>query len=214
MAQIIDHTLPAYKSRWAGAGVNRWNGAYYYSREIVRNIIPNVRTDRSWITINAPENGCDHAIVFVHNNLHPENYAWLKRYDDLILICGVPETVPKVEHIGSAFYLPLSIDVREVQRFISGKDRLAAFVGRQSKRFGAEFPPGTDIIDGMPRDSLLSVMAHYKYVYAVGRTAIEARALGCEILPYDPRFPDPEIWKVVDNREAAEMLQLILDGVD
>lgn len=211
---IIDHTHPAYTSKWTGSGTNRWNGAYYYSREIVKNIIPEVETDRNWITINVPGQGCDHAIVFIHNNLNPENYDWLKAYDDLVLVCGVPETVPKVKHLGKAVYLPLSIDVEEVMRFASGKTRDTAYVGRPSKRFGVEFPAGTDFIDGMPRNALLSAMAHYRRVYAVGRTAIEARALGCEILPYDPRFPDPERWKVVDSKEAAAMLQKILDEID
>ena len=63
----------------------------------------------------------------------------------------------------------------------------------------------------MPRERLLKKMAQYKKIYAVGRTAIEARALGCEILPYDPRFPDVDRWKVIDNLEAAKMLQEELD---
>ena len=45
-------------------------------------------------------------------------------------------------------------------------------------------------------------------------TEIEAKVLGCEILPYDPRFPDPERWKVLDNRDAAVILQKQLDLID
>ena len=66
----------------------------------------------------------------------------------------------------------------------------------------------------MKRQDMLPIMARYRRAYAVGRTAIEARILGCDVLPYDPRFPDPSVWKVVDNREAAAMLQKILDGID
>lgn len=51
------------------------------------------------------------------------------------------------------------------------------------------------------------MVAKYRNALAVGRCAIEAMVLGCEILPYDRRCPDPSIWRVVDNREAAQMLQ-------
>ena len=71
---IIDHTHPAYIRKWLNAGLNQFNGAYYYSQEIVENIIPNIETDRNWITVNIKGVGCDHAIVFMHNNLYPSNY--------------------------------------------------------------------------------------------------------------------------------------------
>ena len=66
----------------------------------------------------------------------------------------------------------------------------------------------------MKRPQLLAAMAEYKQIYAVGRTAIEARALGCTIKAYDERFPDPRRWKVVDNKDAAKMLQKQLDRID
>ena len=66
----------------------------------------------------------------------------------------------------------------------------------------------------MDRKNLLAKMASYRKVYAVGRTAIEARALGCEILPYDPRYPDPSIWQVIDNKEAARILAGHLKNID
>ena len=37
---------------------------------------------------------------------------------------------------------------------------------------------------------------------------------GCEIMPYDKRFPDPSIWRVLDNRDAAKILQQKLDEID
>ena len=94
------------------------------------------------------------------------------------------------------------------------KTKKTAFVGRRAKRKNVELPEGIDYLEGMPRTKLLPAMAEYEEVYAVGRTAIEAKALGCKILPYDPRFPDPEIWKVLDNREAARILQEQLDIID
>lgn len=210
---IIDHDDAEYRRRWRNSGGNRYNGAFYYSKEIVKNIIPNVVTDRNWVTVNVAGKAFDHSIVFVHNNLHPDHYEWLRCYDDVLLVCGVPSTVEKVSHIARAVYLPLSVDVAYVEQFRCEKDRDAAFFGRKSKSSGHDFG-GADVVYGLKRQEMLPTMARYRRVFAVGRTAIEARILGCEVLPYDERFPDPSIWKVVDNLEAAAMLQGILDGID
>ena len=51
-------------------------------------------------------------------------------------------------------------------------------------------------------------------VYAVGRTASEAKALGCKLKPYDPRFPKVSFWKVIDNKDAAKILQEKLNEID
>lgn len=212
---IIDHNHRAYREKWSRAGKNKYNGAFYYSKEIVANIIPNVKTDRNWITVNLPGHGVDHAVVFVHNNLHPENYDWLTRYKDLVLVCGIPETVDKVKHIGRAIYLPLSIDVDAVKKFkVKEKTKDVAFVGRPAKRQGLELPAGIDCLENLPRQRMLEQLAQYKEVYAVGRCAIEAKALGCRLKAYDPRFPKVSRWKVLDNRQAAKMLQEMLDEID
>lgn len=208
---IIDHTNPQYDIARKMGGVNRYNGAYYYSKEICERIIPNVVTDYNWITVNVQNYGFDHSIVFVHNNIHPDLYGWLKRYKDLILVCGVPQTVDKMKQYGKAIYLPLSINVAEVEKYKQEKTRDTAYAGRPGKRAGKHLAKDIDYLEGMPREALLSEMAKYKNIYAVGRCAIEAKALGCNILPYDERFPDPSIWKVIDNLEAARMLQEELD---
>jgi hypothetical protein len=208
---IIDHTHPIYRRIRAMSGANKHNGAYYYSKEICERIIPNVVTDYNWMTINVPGTGCDHMIVFIHNNKNPQYYEWLSKFKDLVLVCGVPETVPKMEYLGRAIYLPLSINVEEVEGYRTEKTKDTAFAGRASKHRDIKLPVNTDYIQGMPRERLLEKMAQYKKIYAVGRTAIEAKALGCEILPYDPRFPDVDRWKVIDNLEAAKMLQEELD---
>ena len=211
---IVDHNNSFYRRKWDRLGVNRWNGAFYYSKEIVKNIIPNVATDRNWITINIKDQGCDHSIVFIHNNLHPEHYDWLSQYEDLVLVCGVYETQKKLKHLGKTIYLPLSVDVDYVESFSREKTKDTAFVGRPAKKFDIEFPEGIEYLEGLPRTKLLPAMAEFRNVYAVGRTAIEAKVLGCRILPYDPRFPNPRRWKVLDNLDAAKMLQQKLDKID
>ena len=204
---IISHDSSGYKKL---NNTSRWNGAYYYSKEIVENIIPRIRTTYNWMTINTRE-AADHTIVFVHNNLHPEHYDFLKQYKDLILVVGVPETAPKVAHLGKTIYLPISVDVEYVKQFQVEKDKDVCFVGRPSK-FDGTSAIG-DYIGGCPREELLKYLAHYKQAYAVGRCAIEARILGCEILPYDPRFPNPALWTIIDNKEAAAILQHELDAL-
>lgn len=213
--RIVDHTDPAWSFKWSRMGQERWNGAYYYSAEIVANIIPNVDTDRPWVTVNQKGRCFDRAVVFIHSNIDMGQYDWLAGYDDLVLVCGVPETCDKLAHVARTVYLPLSVDVEYVRRFaVESKDRWRAIVGRKPKVVDVDIPEGTDRLYGLPREKLLERVAHYREVYAVGRCAIEARALGCEVLPYDPRYPDPSLWRVVDNREAAAMLQGILDGID
>lgn len=211
---ILDHDDPEYRRRWARSDGNKYNGAFYYSKEIVKNIIPNVSTDRNWVTVNEVGKAFDHSIVFVHNNLHPDHYEWLRKYKDILLVCGVPSTVDKVSYIHPAVYLPLSVDVPYVERFkVEKKTRDTAFFGRRSKSKGYDFGDA-DVIFGIKRHEMLKIMAQYRRVYAVGRTAIEAKVLGCEVLPYDPRFPDTDFWQVIDNGQAAEILQSKLDEID
>lgn len=208
---IIDHTHPEYTKQ----GGSRLNGARFYSEEIVANIIPHVNTDRHWITIRAGEKAADHSIYFIHNNLNPGRYAFLKKYNDVILVCGIPETCDKVKEYGTPIYLPLSIDLDYVRQFKTKiKTKHAAFAGRINKVKGCRLPSGTATLHGLPREKLLKEMAEYAYIYAVGRTALEAKALGCRILPYDPRFPDPSFWQLVDNKDAAKLLQQELDRID
>lgn len=211
--RILNHDHPEFNRLRKRIGRHKYNGAYYYSKEICENIIPYIKTDRPWVTVNVTGVCCDNAIVFIHSNIKSASVnAWLARYENLILICGIPETVEKINHLGKAFYLPLSIDTEYVKSFKTRKDRLIAFAGRVTK--DVNIPEGVPKIQGVPREVLLSEIAHYKYVYAVGRTALEAKCLGCKLLPYDPRFLDVGRWKVLDNKDVIPKLQAIIDEVD
>lgn len=215
---IIDHNNQAWKRVQSTFGRNKYNGAYYYSKEICEQFIPHIKTDRNWITVNVRGVGCDHAIVFVHSNLRPDHYDWLQEYKDLILVCSLPETCEKVKHLGKTIYLPLSIDVEYVQQFQVPEEHRhgVAFVGRSSKAKydGVKLPKDVEQIANVRREELLQRMARCKSVYAVGRVALEAKALGVVVLPYDPRFPDPDIWEVIDTKDAVTMLQEELNKID
>ena len=211
MAEVYSHESPMYSDDHL-----HQNGAYQYSVELVKNIIPAVKTKRPWVTIKLGKFCVDHAIYFIHNNQHPEWYRFLADYKDIVAVVGVPETADKIrpyaEHV---IYLPLSVDVEEVIRWSREKDKLVCYAGRKNKP-GVELldPKVVDMLYDMPRNLLLSEMARYQLVFAVGRTAIEAKCLGAQILPYDDRYPDPSIWKIVTNQEASEMLQKKLDAID
>lgn len=190
----------------------RFNGAYYYSKEIRKFIIPNIKTDRNWVTINIPGFGANHSIVFCHNNLHPDHYDWLKKYEDLIIVVGVPETAKKLKHLGKMIYLPLPIDALEVISYRKKHDKDVAYAGRASK-FRGKKVSGDPICD-LPREEMLERMSHYRRIYAVGRTAIEARLLGAEVLVYDERYKDPSMWKALDYEGAVILLQKALDDCE
>ena len=209
---IIDYRHPAYQMKWRAMAKNQYNGAYFYSKEITKYIIPNIKTTRNWITINQKGFGVDHSIVFVHNNLNIDHYDWLQQYKDLILIVGVADTAPKVKHLGRVIHLPLPINVVEVLSYKREHDREVGYAGRSTKFKGCRV--AGDCLCDLPREELLEQMSHYKKIYAVGRTAIEARLLGAQILAYDPRFPQTSIWKAIDYEGACRLLQRAIDDIE
>lgn len=213
--KIFDHTNPLYIEKRDKLKSGKYNGAYYYSKLIVDKIIPNIKTDRNWVTLNV-ENQCwDHSIVFVHNNKYLHNYEWLRNYDDLILVCSQKETADKLSHLGKTIILPLCIDVEEVENYKKKrKTKDTCFVGRKVKANWGILPKNIDYITELPREELLKELARYKKAYAIGLCAIEAKVLGCDVLSYDSRFPDPSIWEVLDYTDAIKLLQNELDKID
>lgn len=218
---IIDHNNILYKAKWKTLGDNKYNGAYYYSKEIVKYFIPNVKTDRNWVTIrlNDMQVHPDHAIVFIHNNRNPNYYEYLRNYKDCILVCSLPSTADNMRFFSDkVIYLPLSVPINSVKKYqVKEKTKEMAFAGRMikiSKSYHAPVPKECDILTGMCQSRLLRAMAPYKTIYATGRTAIQAKILGCKIGVHDPHFPDPNFWKVVDSLEAAKILQEEVDKID
>ena len=62
---------------------------------------------------------------------------------------------------------------------------------------------------------MLEFIAPYEELYAIGRCAIEGMVLGCKIKPFlMDRYPDPNYWKILDNKDAAKILQKELDKID
>lgn len=225
MQKIIttdDPNYKAYRKIFFPDGKGAKNGAYFYSKEIEKNIIPNVKTDRPWDTLGMQAlRSEDRAIVFIHHNKEwGKVYSWLDKYKDLIYVCSVPQTYEWAKSIGkTAIYLPLSIDVDYVKQFETEKTKEACYAGNKwgfkKKDLAEMVPSGVDFPDeNIDREELLKFIAPYKECYAVGRCALEARALGCKIKVCDSRYPDPAIWQVLDNKDAAKILQEELDKID
>lgn len=214
---LIDHTHKLYtKKRNQMEQYNRYNGAYYYSKEIVKNIIPNVKTDRNWVTVRLPEiNTPNHSIVFIHNNRNPNYYTYLKDSNDLILVTSTKHTYENMKFFSDkVIYLPLSVDIKQVEKYKkTNQTKTYAYAGRVIK-MNNKIPKQTDIITNLPQSKLLKTMSDYQYIYAVGRTAIQAKILGATILPYDNIYPDPNIWQILDNKDASKILQSKLDIID
>ena len=209
MGKVYSHNSKKYRKK------DKKSGAFWYSYEIVTNIIPLVKTSRPWITIKLDEFCTDHAVYFIHNNLEPEKYKFLKAYKDVVAVVGVPYMVDKIKpYVDHVVYIPLSIDIEYVKKFKSKKTKLVCYAGRRAKLNYGVIDPTADLLCDLTREDLLKQMAKYEYAYAVGRVAIEARVLGCQIVPYDVRFPDPSLWMIISNEMAAAMLQAKLDEID
>lgn len=218
---VIDHNHPESIRLRNGLGLNRYNGAYYYSLEIGRYFIPNIRTDRNWMTIRAGEACLPHSIVFVHDLFNfDRKYGYTFGYEDMLYVVGVPDMLDDVKRHGKGIYLPLSIDTEYVKQFRREKDREACFAGRREWRDGStlskgvKLPAGIDYVEMLPREQFLTEMARYRIVYAETRSMIEARVLGCEARHYHPRFKGTDVGDVLDSLQAAEILQGLLDEVD
>ena len=192
------------------------NGANIYSQLICKYFVPNIKTTRNWVTINVGR-AADHSIVFIHSNLNTlKKYNYLKKYKDLILVCSQPSTCRAVENLGKVIYLPLSIDVDYVKSFSNHvHDKEVCYAGRRTKNGCDELErKRVEFLSDISHEDLLRRMGHYRYVYTVGLTALEAKVLGCNVLPYDSRYPDPSVWVVRDIKLMIPEFQRLLDRLE
>ena len=221
---IIDHNHPEYIKLRKKTGKGKYNGCYYYSKEIVENIIPNVKTDRDWNTVGKDITGMhDGMIVFLHDNSTPWNYEWLHKYEDLVLVCSSQYTADSVKYSGHTILLPMSIDTEYVKRFrVKKKTRDICFVGnvwvkdniRSMTYPSVTLPDKIDFFSGLKREKLLKKLAKYRRCMAIDRCAQEAVTLGCELVEIDTRYHCDNIGVVLDNFQAAKILQRELDKLD
>ena len=211
---IIDHTNRFYTNILP-------NGALIYSMNIVKNIIPKVQTKRNWVTIDCKQ--CmDNAIVFIHSNVDFDRYEYLRKYKNLVLVASQNYTVQELrkrklgDHV---IYLPLSVDTKELRKYKNLKPHYrggTCYAGRPDKPYvdGLRLQGNIDMLCGLTHPDMLKRLNNYQYCYAVGITAIEAKFMGCTLLPFDKRYPDTRVWKILAPNEAAKILQKKLNKID
>ena len=203
---------------WKDTHVGVNNGAYWYSKELYENIVPHIKTKRDWVLINVDNQCTDGAIVFIHNNAHPETYAWLAQYKDLILVCSQIKTLKTMIEMFPNFHtilLPLSIDTDYVSKFkVKRKTKDTAYYGRIVKCPNSILhDESIDKIYDKNRDKCLTALAKYKTVYAIGRCALEGKCLNCKVIPHEGEYVNTD-FKLLDNKEVIPMLQKIINEID
>ena len=218
MTKIFSHLSPEYINYCKKHGVTRNNGAYWYSKELYENIIPHIKTRRNWVLVNIKDQCYDNSIVFIHNNKNPERYWWLCTYRNLILVCSQYKTLRFISELFPYFhciYSPLSIDVSYVSQFkVKRKTKDVAYFGRFEKCPKKILEDNKiDKIYGESRTKLLKELAEYKTVYAIGRCAIEAKCLGCNVINHKGEWENTE-FKLRDNSEVIPELQRLLNEID
>lgn len=221
MGKIIGINNGQYRGYRKAFNRGRYNGAYYYAKEIEENMVPLVKTDRNWDLLGMKfTQHYVHSIVFLHHNLNFNSvYKWLKRYNDQVLVASSWTTYAAAQDAGyKVIFLPLSVDVSFVEQFKTKKTKDACYAGNRWKfkddDINKYVPDGVDFQEAdLPREELLKFIAPYKKCYAIGRCAIEARVLGCKIMKCDSRY-EPDDFPILDNRDAAEILQRELDKID
>ena len=214
MSNIISHLSPEYLK----LNITHDNGAYYYSKELYENVVPKIKTDRDWVLINAEHQCSDRAIVFIHNNAHPERYKWLAPFKDLILVCSTIKTLKTMIEMypkNHCIFIPLSIDTKYVKQFKpKRKSKDTAYFGRIVKcPEDILNDPKVDKLYYLDRDKLLATVGKYKKVYAIGRCALEAECLGCKVLPHAGEYENVE-FPLYDNKEIIPELQRLLNEID
>lgn len=214
MSKIISHLTP----EWINLKIPHQNGAYWYSKELLERVIPNIKTDRNWILINAEHICMDHSIVFIHNNAHPERYDWLKECKDLILVCSTVKTLETMIEMYPKFhsiFIPLSIDVHYVEKFkAKRKTKKVCYYGRLEKCPKKLMKDDKIVkLGNDDRDKLLKEVAKFKTVYAIGRCALEALALKCEVISHEGEYEGVK-FNLLDNKEIIPELQRLLNEID
>lgn len=212
---------PNYQRLYDALGPSaRYNGLWYYSQTLEKYLVPRVKTDRPWNLIGLkPCGGVDNMIVIVHNNIEPgKEYNWLRKFRNTVCISNIRRAAEEVSQYSYSIYMPPCIDIKEVRSFGKGikKDQDTCFAGNPWPKYRTEIdkyvPAWVHRFGPMPREEFLPILAHYKNAYAIGVTAAEARALGCNILKRSDEF-DPEDFPLIDCKDAAKCIEHALDLV-
>lgn len=219
---IIYGTFSPKFTEWrSGRKSGKENGAYYYSKEIEDNILPEIKADVLVVTAGAAlytaidlPDGC---IVVCHDNRSTKQSYGRLFGKGIVWVCSKHSTVETLEGYGErAVYIPLSIDTQYVKQFKRKKTKDTAYVGNAwdfKRAYLNSLPANIEQLSDMPRVKLLKEMAKYKNVIAEGRTLQEAQILGCntEVPKYDGH--ESVYVEALDNRETIPEWRKLLEAV-
>lgn len=218
---ILGTNSPVYRHWRDKQSHGKENGAYYYSKEIEENILPELKLDMFFVTAGAalytPRELPDGAIVICHDNRSTRQSYGRLFGKGVIWVCSKHSTVEKLEGYGErAVYVPLSIDTEYVKQFKRKKTKDTAYVGNAwafKREYLNSLPDDIEQLSGMARVKLLKEMAKYKRVLAEGRCLMEAQVLGAktEVPKYDGH--ESVYVEALDNREAVKYWREALEPI-
>lgn len=221
---ILGTQSPKYKRWWLRQGDGRFNGAYWYAKEIEDIILPEIKSNAFIntvaVAIHLPYQIPIGAFVVAHDN-HQTIQRYRKLFNKGITwICSLDTTQMVLEQAGEkTAFIPLSVDSEYVSQFeTTEKTEGTAFFGNSwgfKQKYLNELKKGGEvaILSKAPRHDLLAKVAKYENVIAEGRCAIEAQMLGCNVTApdYEREF-NSVVPPMMDSREVIPMWREVLTG--
>lgn len=219
---VYGTSSPKFTEWRNGRKYGKENGAYYYSKEIEDNILPEIEADVLIVTAGAAlytaielPDGC---VVVCHDNRSTQQSYGRLFGKGIVWVCSKHSTVETLEGYGErAVYIPLSIDTKYVKKFKRKKTKDTAYVGNAwdfKRDYLNSLPVDIEQLSDMSREKLLKEMSKYKNVIAEGRVLMEAQILGCktEVPKYDGH--ESVYVEALDNRETIPEWGKLLEAVD
>jgi len=222
MKVIISTKSPEYIKARNALKSGKFNGAYYYAREIEEIMLPLLKTDRNVFTIHVPNIGIDNALIWAHSNIQLESvYNHWHKYKDLVFIVSQKQTYDKLICLfpnDKIIYLPLSIDFSYLDKFkYMGQRKGSVYFGNvwaERHSIFEKIPKSVNRLHDVPRKRGLEIIARAETVYACGRCYLESLYLNPKgTIHVKPDYATDDLV-LIDTHEAVKLLQKELDKIE
>lgn len=181
--RVFDHSDPAWLGRYNRHG--RTNGAFTYSRDIVRWHLPVWRNllgrDTSIATCGKVPGA---TVQYLHERMHPDldslTRLFVTTYKDLADTLG-----PR------GLWLPNTIDADDLPTASPSKGWVyfGNVIGEKRRGFEQLAHLNFDVVSGQQNQAAsLKLVAQYRYGIGVGRCALEMMAMGLKVLIFGKSF--------------------------
>ena len=219
--KIIGVQSDRFKAWHSNSGESKNNGAYWYAKEIEKNILPKLKDlDTTIVTAGATllkKQPAMYSVVVCHDNRSTiSSYRHLLKLGNTF-ICSKHSTADTLTKAGEkAVYVPLSIDTRYVAKYKTDKTEDIAYVGNPwafKQSYLKSLPDNVVQLSGMERLDLIKAMAKFKRVIAEGRCMMEAQVLGCETeVPVYPDGHESVYVEALDNRDTIDLWRTAIEA--